>query len=80
MSAWHDLPALLVVYDLRGDDGWRTANRHRNYWGKTHTRAHYLEENVVVLAFRRAPDERWRPWEQARQGWILEQLQESEAA
>jgi hypothetical protein len=79
MSAPDILKGLVVAYDLR-DDGWRTANRHRNYWGKTHTRVYYLEENVVVLAFRPAPDERWRPWERVRAGWILEQLQESEAA
>ena len=75
-----DIPDLLVVYDIRDDDGWRTANRHRNYWGKTHTRVHYLEENVVVLAFRPAPDSRWQAWEQKRSEWILGELQGSEAA
>lgn len=80
MSAWHDLPALLVVYDLRNPLAWQAAHRHRNYWGKTHTRVHYVEENVVVLAFRPAPDERWRPWERVRLERILGQLQESKTA
>jgi hypothetical protein len=75
-----DLLELLVVYDIRDDGGWRTANRHRNYWGKTHTRVCYLEENVVVLAFRPAPDSRWRPWESVRQSLILGELEQSEAA
>jgi hypothetical protein len=74
------LEDLIVIYDIRDDDGWRTANRHRHYWGKTHTHVHYLEENVVVLDFRPAPEERWRPWESVRQSWILEELQGSEAA
>jgi hypothetical protein len=71
---------LLVVYDLRDDGAWRTANRHRNYWGKTHTHVHYLEENVVVLTFRPAPDSRWQAWEQKRSEWILGELEQSEAA
>jgi hypothetical protein len=71
---------LLVVYDIRDDDGWRTANRHRNYWGKAHTHVYYLEEDVVVLAFRPAPDERWRLWERVRQSLILGELEQSEAA
>jgi hypothetical protein len=74
------LVTLLVAYDIQDTAGWETANRHRNFWGKTHTRVHYLEENVVVLVFRPAPDQRWRPWESVRMGWILEELQESEAA
>ena len=32
------LDGFLAIYDIRDDDGWRTANRHRDYWGKTHTR------------------------------------------
>ena len=80
MSAPDMLEDLIVIYDIRDAAGWETANRHRNYWGKTHTRVHYLEENVVVLAFHPAPDDRWRAWESVRLGWILEQLQESEAA
>jgi hypothetical protein len=71
---------VIVVYDIRDDDGWRTANRHRNYWGKTHTHVYYLDENVVVLAFRPAPGQRWGPWERVRQSWILGELQGSEAA
>jgi len=80
MSSADILEGLVVVYDIRDDDGWRTANRHRNYWGKTHTRVHYLAEDVVVLTFRPAPEQRWRPWERVRQSWILEELQGSEAA
>jgi hypothetical protein len=68
------LDDLIAIYDISGDDGWRTANRHRSYWGKTHTRVHYLEENVVVLAFRPAPDQRWRPWEAVRRAWIEREL------
>jgi hypothetical protein len=72
--------AVIVVYDLRDAAGWETANRHRNYWGKTHTRVHYLEENVVVLVFRPAPDQRWRPWELVRLSWILGEDLEDRAA
>ena len=71
---------ILVVYDIRDAAGWETANRHRNYWGKTHTRVHYLEENVVVLAFHPAPDCGWRPWEDVRLGWIERELQGGETA
>jgi len=71
---------LLVVYDLRDPDAWQAAHRHRNYWGKTHTHVHYLEENVVVLTFRPAPDSRWQAWEQKRSEWILGELEQSEAA
>ena len=77
MSETH---TLLVVYDIRDAAGWETANRHRNYWGKTHTRVHYLEENVVVLAFHPAPDERWRGWELVRLSWILGEDLEERAA
>ena len=69
-----------IIYDLRDPLAWQAAHRHRNYWGKTHAHVHYLEEDVVVLAFRPAPDQRWRPWERVRQSWILEELQGSEAA
>jgi hypothetical protein len=62
---------VIVVYDLSDPDAWEAAHRHRGFWGKTHTRVHYLEENVVVLAFHPAPDERWRVWERARLEWIL---------
>jgi hypothetical protein len=75
-----DIPAVLVVYDLRDPLAWRAAHRHRNYWGKTHTRVYYLEENVVVLAFRPAPDERWRAWELVRLSWILNEDLEGRAA
>ena len=65
---------LLVVYDLRDPAARQAAHHHRNYWGKTHTCVHYLEENVVVLAFRPAPDCRWQAWEGVRRRWILKQL------
>jgi hypothetical protein len=80
MSDMSLLEDLIVIYDIRDDDGWRTANRHRDYWGKTHTHVHYLDENVVVLTFRPAPDSRWQAWEQKRSEWILGELQGSEAA
>ena len=79
MSAY-EITDLAVVYDLRRPVGWETANRHRNYWGKTHTRVYYLEENVVVLVFWPSPDERWRPWEDVRQAWIERDLHGGEAA
>jgi hypothetical protein len=71
---------VIVIYDLRDPDQWRAAHRHRNYWGKTHTRVHYLEENVVVLAFHPAQDEGWRPWELVRLSWILGEDLEERAA
>jgi hypothetical protein len=63
---------LLIVYDLRDPDAWEAARRHRNYWGKLFTDIHCLDNDHVVLVFRPAPDERWRPWEEVRLGWILE--------
>jgi hypothetical protein len=74
------LDDLIAIYDLRDDDGWRTANRHRNYWGKTHTRVYYLEDDYVLLAFRPAPGQRWRSWERVRQSLILGELEQAEAA
>jgi hypothetical protein len=71
---------MIVVYDLGDPDAWQAAHRHRNYWGKTHTRVHYLEENVVALVFRPAPDEGWRSWELVRLSWILNQDFEDRAA
>jgi hypothetical protein len=71
---------VIVVYDLSDPDAWQAAHRHRNYWGKTHTRVHYLEENVVVLAFHLAPDQRWRPWELVRLRLILDEDLEDRAA
>jgi hypothetical protein len=71
---------LVVVYDLRDGSAWQAARRHRSLWGKTHTRVHYLEEHVVVLAFCPAPGQRWRVWEALRQSMILGELQGSEAA
>jgi hypothetical protein len=76
-----DIPDdLLVVYDIGDAAGWETANRHRNYWGKTHTRVHYLSDDRVLLVFRPAPDERWRPWELVRLSWILDEDLEGRAA
>jgi hypothetical protein len=80
MSAPDMLEDLIVIYDIRDAAGWETANRHRNYWGKTHTRVHYLEENVIVLAFHPASDEGWRSWEFVRLSWILNEDLEGRAA
>jgi hypothetical protein len=80
VSAWHDFCALLVVYDLRDPAAWHAARRDRATWGRRHTDIHALDLNHVALVFRPAPDEGWRSWERVRLSWILEQLQESEAA
>ena len=71
---------VIVVYDLRDPDARQAAHRHRSFWGKLYTDVHALDDHRVLLVFRPAPDQRWRPWESVRLGWILEQLQESEAA
>ena len=71
---------VIAVYDIKDAAGWETANRHRNLWGKLYTRVYYLEEDVVVLAFCPAPDQRWRPWELVRLSWILDEDLEERAA
>lgn len=73
---------LLVVYDLRDPGTWQAAHRHRATWGKLYTDIVALDYDNVLLVFRPAPDERWRPWERVRLGWILAslELQGSEAA
>jgi hypothetical protein len=80
VSESHDLPDLLVVYDLSDPDQWQAAHRHRAIWGRRFTDIHPLDYDHIALVFRPAPDCRWRPWESVRLGWILEQLQGSEAA
>ena len=60
------------VYDLRDPDAWRQAHRHRGFWGKLYTEIYTLDTDHVLLVFRPAPDERWRPWEAVRLSWILE--------
>jgi hypothetical protein len=71
---------LLVVYDLRDPDAWRAADHHRATWGRLYTDIVALDYDHVLLVFRPAPDEWWRPWEGVRLGWILEQLQGSEGS
>jgi hypothetical protein len=80
MSAPDNLEGLLVAYDLRDLLAWRAAHRHRATWGRLYTDIVALDYDRVLLVFRPAPDQRWRPWESVRMGWILEGLQESEAA
>jgi hypothetical protein len=75
-----DIPDLLAIYDLRDPLAWRAAHHHRATWGRTHTDIVALDYDRVLLVFRPAPDQRWRPWERVRLECILEQLQESEAA
>ena len=77
MSETH---TLLVLYDLRHSAAWERVTRHRSYWGKSHTCVHYLEENVVVLEFRPTTDQRWRPWEDVRMSWILDEDLEGKTA
>jgi hypothetical protein len=73
---------LLVVYDLRNPNAQRAAHHHRATWGQLYTDIVALDCDHALLMFRPAPDDRWRPWECVRRGWILEQLAklESEAA
>jgi hypothetical protein len=71
---------LLVVYDLRDPLAWRAAHHHRATWGRLYTDIVALDYDHVLLVFRPVPEHRWRPWERVRAGWILEQLQESEAS
>jgi hypothetical protein len=71
VSEWHDLPNLLVAYDLRDPDAWQAARRHRALWGKLYTDIYALGYDHVALVFRPAPDESWRTWERARLEWIF---------
>jgi len=71
---------LLVVYDLRDSAAWRAAHHHRATWGRLYTDICALDYDHLLLVFRAAPDQRWRPWERVRLECILEQLQGSEAA
>jgi hypothetical protein len=80
VSAPDMLEDLIVIYDIRDAAGWETANRRRNYWGKTHTHVHYLDYDHVALVFRPAPDESWRSWELVRLSWILDEDLEGRAA
>lgn len=77
MSETH---TLLVVYDLRDPDAWRAAHHHRGLWGKLYCDIVALDYDHVLLAFRPAPDQRWRPWESVRLGWILAEGLEGRAA
>ncbi len=71
MNAGELLP-LLRVYDLRDPGARQQAHYHRNLWGRLYTDVHVLDSDHVALAFRPAPDERWRAWEAVRLEWILE--------
>jgi hypothetical protein len=71
MNAAEVLP-LVRVYNLRNSEAREAARRHRAFWGRTHTQIVLLDEDHVLLVFRPAPDERWRPWEKIRLRWILE--------
>jgi hypothetical protein len=73
-------PELLVVYDLRDPAAWEAASRHRGFWGRLYTDIVAHDYDHVLLVFWPAPNQRWRPWESVRPGWILEKLQGSEAA
>jgi hypothetical protein len=79
LSSAPDILALLVVYDLRDPVAWQAARCHRGVWGKAYTDILSLDYDHIALVFRSA-DERWQVWESVRLGWILEELQESEAA
>ena len=79
MSEWHDLPDLLVAYDLRDPAAWQTARRHRALWGKLYTDIHALDYDHIALVFRSA-GERWRLWELVRLSWILDEDLEARAA
>ncbi len=60
-----------IIYDLRAG-GWARANRDRRFWGRLYTDAYVIGPDHLILAFRPAPDERWRAWEEVRRRWILE--------
>jgi hypothetical protein len=67
---------LIVVYDLRGPDGWQAAHRHRASWGRRFADVHALGDNHITLVFRPAPDQRWASWERERLRWIWQDLAE----
>jgi hypothetical protein len=71
---------LIVLYDLRYPDAWQAAHRHRAAWGKLYTDIYALSDDRVLLVFRPAPDEGWRPWELVRLSWILHEDLEDRAA
>jgi hypothetical protein len=79
VSEWHDLPNLLVAYDLSDPDAWQAAHRHRALWGKLYTDIHALDYDHIALVFRSA-GERWRPWELVRLSRILDEDLEARAA
>jgi hypothetical protein len=70
---------LVVVYDLGIAGGWEIACQHGRTWGRLYADIHTLDDGHIAVVFRSGGD-RWRAWERVRLGWILEQLQESEAA
>ena len=80
LSGAPDIAELPVVYNLRDPDARQAAHHHRATWGRLYTDIVVLDYDHILLVFRPAPDQRWRPCESVRLGWILEQLQDSEAA
>jgi hypothetical protein len=79
VSEWHDLPDLLVTYDLRDPIAWQAARRHRALWGKLYCDIVALDYDHILLVFRSA-GERWRPWELVRLSRILHEDLEARAA
>jgi hypothetical protein len=69
-----------IIYDLRDPGQWQAAHRHRSFWGKLYTDVNALSDDRVLLVFRPAPDQRWRPWELVRLGWILNEDLEARIA
>ena len=69
-----------IIYDLQDAHAWHQAHAHRHLWGRRFCEHYVLDEDHLLIVFRPAPDQRWRPWEAVRQSWILGQLEQSEAA
>lgn len=69
-----------IVYDLRCENVWRNAHRHRLMWGRLYVEIHDLDQDRTVLVFRRCSDRRWAGWEQVRKRWILDDLRDEQAA
>jgi hypothetical protein len=69
-----------VVYDLASPGALKASHRHRAFWGRRFTEIHELDNDRVALVFRPSPDARWRPWEQVRRRWILDDLRGDEKA
>ncbi len=79
MSAVTAPEVLTVAYDLRDPDALEQAKRHRRVWGLLYTEVTLLDEDHVALTFRNGGP-LWSTWEAVRLGWVLEDLEEAEAA